>query len=202
MNSSLMCFSLSALMLLSGVTGLVVAQQTPGTDAKQFSKDGLTFSYANGWVLDDASNADAQQFNLARAGTDAQFRLFVFRPRVNSPSKLAEARKVLVDAYVASTFKTFEQMGARPVKAPASLDIGPVKSEGVRISATLDGEPGATEIYWGVVGERLVVLTKFGPDSALQKAAPAWDTLRNSIVVQDPKPVVQDPTPKATPSPQ
>jgi hypothetical protein len=169
--------------------------QAPASDVKQFSKDGLGFSYPAGWVLEDTSNADAQQLNLARPDSEAQLRLFVFRAHVNSPEKLAEARKALVDPYVASTVKTFEQMGVRPLKSPASLDIGGVKAEGVRISATLGGEPGAAEIYWGVVGERLAVVTMFGPDRAVKKAAPLWETLRNSIVVQDPKP-------QAKPSPQ
>ena len=89
-------------------------------------------------------------------------------------------------------------MGAKPESAPATTEIGGLKSEGVRISASLDGEPGAAEIYWGVLGQRLVVLTFFGPDKALKQATPAWDTIRTSIAVEDPKPA----TPAPSPSPK
>jgi hypothetical protein len=195
---SLLSFSrLIALVLISGFAGLVVAQQTPGpTDAKQFSKDGLSFNYANGWALEDTSNADAQQFTLSRPDSEAQIRLFVFRTPVTSPERLIEARKVLVDPYVASVVKQFQQMAARPEKTPATTDFGTMKSEGVKVSASLGGEPGAAEIHWIVIGQRMLVLTMFGPDKAIQKAAPAWDTLRNTIAIEEPKP-----EPKATPKP-
>jgi hypothetical protein len=120
-------FRLSALLLFCA---LGAQAQAPASDVKQFSKEGLEFSYPSGCVLEDTSNADAQQLNLTRADSEAQFRIFVFRPHVNSPAKLAEARKVLVDGYIAATVKQFEQMGVSPLKSPVSLDVGGVKSGG------------------------------------------------------------------------
>lgn len=186
-------------MLVLVIGSVIVAAQT-SSDNKEFNKDGLTFSYPNGWTMQDTSNSDAQQFNFGRTDTEAQFRLFVFRTHVNSPEKLAEAKKVLVDPYVNSTFRQFELMGAKPAKAPVTTDLGSVKSEGVKISAVLDGEPGAAEIHWGVVGNRLVVLTMFGPDNALKRAAPVWDTLRMSILVADPAAAPATPTQPPTPA--
>lgn len=196
MKSLSKCFRLIVLLLFCGLSSMA---QTPATDSKQFSKDGLSFTYPSGWSLEDVSKADAQQFNFGRADSEAQIRLFVFRTHVTTPERLAEARKVLVDPYVASTTKTFLQMGAKPESSPATTEIGTLKSEGVKISAKLDGEPGAAEIHWGVLGQRLVVLTIFGPDKALTKAKPAWDTLRTSIVILEPTP---QPKPSPKPSPQ
>ena len=173
--------------------------QTPA-DAKQFAKDGLSFSYPNGWTLKDESNDDAQNFSIGRADSEAQFRVFVFRSPVNTPERVAEARKVLVDPYIASTVKQLEQMGAKPQKTPATTEIAKSASEGLRLAASLDGVPGAAEIYWGVVGNRLVVLTQFGSDRALKQVAPAWEIIRNSIAFVDPKATPQ-PAPQATPTP-
>lgn len=185
-----------ALLILIGCAMVTVAQTTP-TDVKQFSKDGLTFSYPNGWTMEDVSNPDAQQFNFGRSDSEAQMRLFVYRTHLTTPERAAEARKVLVDPYVNSTFRQFEQMAAKPTKAPATIDVGTAKSEGVRINATLDGEPGAAEIHWAVVGQRLVVLTILGSDRSLKKAAPAWDAIRKSIAIEEPKPApVKTPTPQ------
>jgi hypothetical protein len=64
----------------------------------------------------------------------------------------------------------------------------------VRITANL-GEPGEAGIYWATVGNRLVVLTLFGPDKAIKKAGPAWDAVRNSLKIEAP-------APKASPSPK
>ena len=194
-------YSLATIALLA-VWSMSALAQTPPVEGKQLSKDGLTFNYPNGWTMVDESNADAQNFNLGRADSEAQIRVFVFRTPVTTPERFAEAKKVLIDPYVASTVRQFEQMGAKPQKSPASTEIAKVASEGVRIAASLEGVPGAAEIYWGVVGNRLVVLTQLGPDRALKQVSPAWDAIRNSIAVADPKPAPQ-PTPKpaATPKP-
>jgi hypothetical protein len=178
--------------------GISAAAQTVPADAKEFSKDGLTFNYASGWTFNDNSNADAQQMTFGRPDSDAQIRIFVFRTPVPTPEKFAEARKVLVEPYINATFKQFEQMGATPQRAPAASDIAGLPAEGVRISAALDGDPGAAEIFWGVVGQRLVVLTRFGPDRALAKALPAWDLMRATIKVAEPQPKAQ---PAASPKP-
>ena len=193
-------YSLAAIALLA-VWSISAIAQTPAADGKQLSKDGLSFNYPNGWTLVDASNADAQNFNIGRADSEAQMRVFVFRTPVPTPERLAEAKKVLVDPYVAQTMRQFEQMGAKPQKSPASTEIAKVASEGVRIAASLEGIPGAAEIYWGVVGNRLVVLTQLGPDRALKQASPAWDAIRNSIAVVDPKAAPQ-PLPSASPTPK
>jgi hypothetical protein len=195
MKSSRNYLLLTACLLMCSLSA---SAQTPAAEAKQLVKDGLTFSYPTNWSITDTSNVDSQQFTLGRPNSEAQIRVFVFRTPVQTPERLAEARKVLVDPYITSTTKAFQQMGARPQSAPAATDIGTLKAEGVRISASLSGEPGAAEIYWGVVGQRLVVLTLFGPDNALKQAAPAWDMIRTSIAVEEPKPA----QPKTTATPK
>jgi hypothetical protein len=196
MRSSRNVFLLFAFLALFAASA--AAQTTPG-DAKAFTKDGLSFSYPTGWSFNDTSNADAQQMTFGRPDSDAQIRVFVFRTLIKTPEQLSEARKVLVDPYIASTVKQFEQMGAKPSRAPATTDIAALKGDGVRISASLDGDPGAAEIFWGVVGQRLVVLTRFGPDKALAKALPAWDLIRTTIKVEEPQPKM--PQPVASPKP-
>ena len=194
---SLRKFLVLATLLL--ICGLSASAQTAPSDGKEFNKDGLTFSYPASWTFNDTSNADAQQMTFGRADSEAQIRVFVFRTPIKTPEQLAEARKVLVDPYVNSTQKQFEQMGATPKRAPATTEIAGLSGDGVKISASLDGEPGAAEIFWGVVGQRLVVLTRFGPDKALTKALPAWDQIRTSIKVEEPQP--KTPQPAASPKP-
>jgi hypothetical protein len=195
MKSSHSFFPLIVFLLLCGLSALA---QTASGDAKAFDKDGLSFSYPSGWSFNDTSNADAQQMTFGRADSDAQITVFVFRTPVTTPEKVAEAKRVLVDKYVASTTRSFEQAGAHPESSPATTEIGGVKSEGVKIRASLDGVPGAAEIEWAVVGQRLVVLTFLGPDKALTKATPAWDAIRTTIKIAEPTPQPK-PNPKTTP---
>src|ERR1041384_995278 len=166
---------------------LVVAVQPQG-EMKHFTKEGLVFDYANGWIIADESNTDAQQFTLNRAGSDAQIRIFAHRGKVDSPEKLAQAKKAFIDPYVKSVSNTFVQMGAKPETTPATSEIGGAPAEGVRVKASLSGEPGEADVFWAMLGGRVVVLTFFGPDKALKQATPVWDTIRTTLKIEPPPP--------------
>jgi hypothetical protein len=165
--------------------------------SKNFTKDNLSFDYPEGWTVQDDSNNDAQQFTLAKPNSDSQIRVFVHKGRV-SEEKLPEAKKAFIDPYIAATAKQFVSMGAKPEQSPAVSEIGGVKADGVNISASLGGDPGAAKIYWAVVGQRVAVLTIFGPDRETKHLAPAWDLIRNSLKVADPK-ATPAASPKASP---
>ena len=180
---------------LLSLCGLFAVAQTP-VDAKHFTKDGLLFDYPGGWTVQDDSNSDAQQVTLARADSDVQIRVFVHRGRI-TPEKVADAKKAFIDPYVTATAKQFVAMGAKPEQSPDTTEIAGVKADGVAIKASLGGEPGAARIFWTLIGQRVVVLTFFGPDKELKKFASAIDLLRNSVKIEDPKAA-----PKASPTPK
>jgi hypothetical protein len=180
---------------LAGLLFCVVAAAQ--TDSKNFSKDGLSFDYPAAWELQDASNGDAQQLTLTKANSDVQIRVFVHRGRI-SAEKLPDAKNAFIDPYVAATAKQFIAMGAKPEQVADSSEIGGVKADGTSINASLGGEAGAAKIYWALVGQRVVVLTLFGPDKQLKQLTPAWDLVRTSLKVVDPK-ALPAASPKASP---
>ena len=167
---------------------------TAQTGNKHFAKDGLSFDYPDGWSINDESTTDAQQLTLGRSDSSAMIKFFVHRGKINTPEKLAQAKKAIIDPYVAYTEKQFVSMGAKPQRAEATTQIASVNAEGVHITAVLEGEAGEAGIYWATIGERLVVLTLFGPDKALKKVQPSWDLVRNSLKI--------DANAKASPSPK
>ena len=161
--------------------------------SKTFTKDNLSFDYPDGWQLVDDTNEDAQQFTLTKTNSDVQIRGFIHKGRI-APEKLPEAKVKFIDPYIAATAKQFVQMGAKPEQSPDTTEIGGMKADGVNITASLGGESGAAKIYWALVGQRVVVLTFFGPDKQLKQFAPAWDLLRTSLKINTP-----DAAPKASP---
>ena len=173
----------------------VANAQTP--DSKNFAKDGLSFDYPAAWQLKEETNGDAQQLTLAKADSDVQIRVFVHKGRI-TPEKLPDAKKAFIDPYIAATAKQFVDMGAKPEQVPDSSEIGGVKADGTSINASLGGETGAAKIYWALVGQRVVVLTFFGPDKQMKQLTPGWDLIRTSLKVVDPK-AVPAASPKATP---
>lgn len=170
---------------------LIALVQTP----KTFNKNGLSFDYPADWSLQEGINADAQQLTLGKANSDVQISVFVHKGRI-TPEKLPDAKKAFIDPYINATSNQFVQMGAKPEQSPDSSEIGGVKADGVKISASLGGEAGAAKIYWAVVGQHVVVLTLFGPDKQIKQLTPAWDQIRNSLKVVDAK---ATPSPKASP---
>jgi hypothetical protein len=164
---------------------LFIGNAQPQVDAKHFAKDGVSFDYANGWTISDESTPDAQQLTLGRADSDAQIRIFVHRGKVETPEKFAQARRSFIDPYVKSVNDTFVGMGAKPESTPATAQIGNVSAEGVRLRASLSGEPGEATILWLTLANRVLVLTFFGPDAALKKASANWDMVRATIKVVD-----------------
>ena len=165
---------------------------------KTFTKDGLSFDYPDGWTLHDTSIKDAQQFTLTKADSDVQIGVFVHQGRI-TPEKLPDARKAFIDAYIAARTKQLQDMGAKTEQKPDTSEIGGVKADGVVVSASIGGETGAAKIYWAIVGQRIVILNLFGPDAQTKQLAPAWDLVRTSLKVVDPKAV---PSPSPTPSPE
>jgi len=168
---------------------LVVMAQTP----KNFAKNGVSFDHPGEWTLTDDSTDDAQQLTLNKFDSDAQIRIFVHKGRI-SPEKFPEAKKAFIDPYISATVKQFVTMGAKPEQAPDTSEIGGVKADGTNISASLGGEAGAAKIYWALVGQRVVVLTYFGPDKQTKQYTPVFDLVRTSLKVVDPKA-----TPSASP---
>lgn len=182
---------------LVGIVFCCVLAKAQTPDAKNFAKDGLSFDYPAAWQLKDDSDGDAQQLTLAQANSDVQIRVFVHKGRV-TPEKLPEAKKAFIDPYIAATNKQFVAMGAKPEQVADSSEIGGAKADGTIISASLGGEAGAAKIYWALVGQRVVVLTIFGPDKQMKQLTPAWDLVRSSLKVVDPK-AVPAASPKAVP---
>jgi len=172
---------------------LTAMAQTP----KNFAKDGLSFDYPSEWTVTDGSTNDAQQLNLSKENSDVGIRIFVHKGRL-TPEKLPDAKKAFIDPFISATMKQFVDMGAKPEQTPDTSDIGGVKADGTIISASLGGEPGAARIYWGLIGQRVVVLTYFGPDKQLKQLSPAWDLIRTSLKVVDPK-ATPSPSPKSSP---
>ena len=178
--------------LLGFINVLAVGQTV---DKQSFAKDGLSFDYPAGWTLQDESNGDLQQLTLSRADADAQIRVLVHRGKIKQ-EKWPDARKAIIDPYIASIASQFVSMGATPKQSPDSAEIGGVKAEGTNMTASIGGEPGAARIYWALLGQRVTVLTYNGPDRDLTRFMSAWDLVRTSIKISGPQP---DPKPSPKP---
>ncbi|PWT95976.1 MAG: hypothetical protein C5B55_00605 [Blastocatellia bacterium] len=163
-------------------------------EPKHFSKEGLSFDYSNGWALEDASNSDTQTLKLSRPDADLQLSVSAHKGRITA-EKMADAHKALIDPYVEAFAKQFTSMGAKAERTPETSEIGGVPAEGVRIKFSFGTDTATAQIYWALVGQRVVIVTYFGPEADRKKYASGFDLIRTSLKVEEPKP-------KASPSPK
>ena len=179
------------------LVGLTVAGQTqegskPQSDLKRFAKEGLSFDYPANWDLADQSTSQMQLIQLVRDGY-AEIRIRVPREWLKSPQKEEEAKRIIQDQYIDSFVKTIEQAGLRPNRSVVTTQIAGADSPGARVRAILDNQPGGMDAYYRVISDRFVQLSMLGSAREIEKSAPAWDSIRNSIQVESP--------PVATPTP-
>lgn len=185
------------LLVLVVLSCVFASAQTPAqtpADAQHFAKAGISFDHPSGWTVSDISDDDAQQYTLARSNSDLQMRVFVHKGRITA-EKLPEAKKSFIEPYVKAVSNQFRSMGAVPTETADTTEIAGLPADGVKISASLGGETGAAKIYWAVVGQRVVVLTLFGPDKEIKQFAAAWDVVRSSLKIESPQPAAS-PSPK------
>ena len=179
--------------LIAVMIGSCIALAQTG-DVKHFSKDGLSFDYPNGWSLEDASNSDAQTLKLSRTDADLQLTVSAHKGRITA-EKMADAHKAFIDPYVEAFAKQFTAMGAKVDRTPESSEIGGGAAEGVRMKFTIGGDTATAQIYWALLGQRVVIVTYFGPEADRKKHASSFDLVRTTLKVEEAKPKAS-PTPK------
>ena len=183
-----------SLLLSMALLLFVMCVNAQTGETTHFAKDGLSFDYPANWQLSDQSTGQMQFIQLMRDGF-AEIRIRVPREWLKSPAKEAEAKKLIQDEYVNAFFKNLEDAGLHPKRSDVTTQIAGGEARGVRIRAILDGDPGGMDSYARVVSDRFVNLSALGSEKEMQRSAPLWDLIRNSLALEPP------PVPKSSPKP-
>lgn len=164
-------------------------------NVKHFEKDGLSFDYPANWQISDQSTGQMQYIQLARDGY-AEIRVRTPREWLKTPDKEAAAKKLIQDQYVDTFASQIQQAGMTPKRSTATTQISGADAQGARIRAVMDGAPGGMDSYFNITSDRLVQMSIIGSEKEIDKSAPVWDMIRNSLKLEPP------PQPKASPSPK
>jgi hypothetical protein len=156
------------------------AAQSGAPRAKHFSDKGLSFDYPPDLPLDDQSEESGQILVLKQEKKSAQIIVFSRFDVINSQEEFDSARRAVADAYTDSMFEEMKKE-AQVERTEVQTEIGGAQAKGTRLRATLNGVPGNLEVYWLLLGKRLVVVTLMGPDKELAELANAWALLRGSL---------------------
>lgn len=185
--------SLRTLVLVTSLLLLLVSAFAQDPNVKHFAKDGLSFDYPANWQMSDQSTGQMQLIELARG--DVVIRVRSPREWLKTPEKEAAAKKLFQDQYMDSFAANFEQGGLRPKRSTVTTQIAGADAAGLRLRAVMDGQPGGMDSYYRMISDRMVQLSILGSERDIEKSAPVWDLIRNSVAIEPP------PQPKSTPQP-
>ncbi len=180
------CFQiLLAISLLVVGAGFSAASQS-SSEPKHFEKDGLVFDYAPNWELSDQSNAAAQQLVLTEKTLDAQIMIIALRGAITSSKQEEQAKAALIEPSITRLLKQYEDAAIKVERSPAKTEVAGSPAEGAQLRFAVDGQPGATDIYWRVINQRLVQLFFIRPEKTAAKTVVCWDTIRASLKIEKP----------------
>jgi len=178
-------FAILMQFVVCAASCLAANAQRPAPELKHFAKGGLSFDYPAEVTFEDQSEPGGQHLVLTYANSGAQIMVMARYEIIDSPEQLAKARKEVFDYFVDAIVKEFERQKAQVEHVERQIEVGGAQASGVRLRAMLGGEPGNAEIYFLVLGRRLVLVTIIGSDKELAAAAAVWTTVRRSLKVED-----------------
>ena len=161
---------------------LMFFAQTATGQVNQYARDGLSFSYPADWPLRDESDATAQTLSLDRGKDEATILILAIRQEMNPP-ELAEAQIEVTQAIVSALLQEFANAGAQPERSPITEIIAGVDAQGIRLRATVKGQPGNADIYWLSLGGRSVHVVFIGSDQERIRATYAWNMVISTLRV-------------------
>lgn len=157
------------------------AAQNAAPQVKHFSDKGLSLDYPSDFSLEDQSKEGGQNLVLTKEN-GAQIMVISGFDAINSPEQLEKARHDVADKFTDSMFEELKKVG-RAERKDAQIEIAGTKAQGTRLTAVLADGPGAAEIYWLLLGKRLVLVTLIGSDKEIAAAANAWALVRSSLKI-------------------
>ncbi len=150
--------------------------------ARQFNRDGLSFSYPADWALGDESDANAQTLNIGKGSDDAKIIVVVLRRELNA-TEMAQAQPVMTNAIVDALNQEIAKLGAQVQRSQVSEAIGGVQAQGIRLRASLQGETGNADIYWLPLSNKLVHVVFVGSDQERTRASYVWNMVCSTLRV-------------------
>ena len=174
-----------AVICLTFTSLLCLFPSAQTTQGGRYEKDGLSFSYPAGWVIEDKSNAQAQHLILTRGGGSALVVVVAYRELIKDPGQLAAAHRHIWRPYVSDMAL---KLGVEVPSGEKTVceQVGGRQAVGMRLNGRLNGELTTGEVYSLMLGRRFVnvFFIRHDKDEALE--SPAWKTLLESLKVEEP----------------
>jgi Gram-negative bacterial TonB protein C-terminal len=172
--------------LAFAVLSLSTSAQDSAIPNKEFSKDGLTFSYPTNWTLTDQSNELQQYLALTRSDSTLVIAVIASRTTIKSFDHFSFTEKKITEPYIRSLAENF---GAPAHPADRHVRCQEVafhrNVEGVELKGLYHNEPSTAAVYSFVLGGRFVTLVYLHSEKASVSGDIAWEAVHKSLKVRD-----------------
>jgi hypothetical protein len=172
------CNALSPPEPVSVPTTPLANAETPAPGLNHYSKGGLAFDYPADVTLEDKSWSGGQFLELT-SSKGAKIIILSRYDKIDTAEQIATARRDMFDADVDNIVKVLEGRQARVQRTEEQIVIGGEQATGVRLHTDTETD----DVYYLVLGRRLVVVNFAYSDTEQASAASAWAILRSSLKV-------------------
>ena len=152
-------------------------------DQPHFSQDGVSFDYSDGFLLNDRSDAKAQQLILTRPDISSMILVVVFRDAILTRGQLFSATETTTEAYIRDVTAKLSATKAPAQRDSSCATIGSATIGGVQIRGEMNGAPATAEVYAFPQGRRFVNLIYIRKNSEESQSSAAWKLVRESLKI-------------------
>jgi hypothetical protein len=168
------CFAL--ILIFSLVT---VAQSAQG----HFTRDGLSFDYPGGWLLNDRSDPKAQQLILTRPDISSLILVVAFRDAILTRAQLIAATQQTTEPYVRDLVAKLSSPKSPAKRDSSCTAIVDATVGGVLVRGEMNGAPATAEVYPFPKSRRFVNLIYVRKDAEESQSSAVWKLVRESLKV-------------------
>lgn len=170
-------FSYLAITLLLCLPALALSSTS---QINRYAKDGLSFQYPSDWSLQDESDEEVQILSLRHGQIEAEIIVVALRQQMTS-QQLAQIQPLATQAITDDLTQSLRQAGGRVIPSSVSVTVGGRQASGTRLRAVIHGEAGNADVYWVVLGGRIIHLLIMGSDPEFARAVSAWNMVCNTL---------------------
>ena len=155
---------------------------TTGQGSEQhFSRDGASFDYPAGFVLNDRSDAKAQQLILTHPETSSLILIVAFREPLLTRTELFAATEHTTEPYIRDVIGKLSTANAPAKRDSSCAAIGNATIGGVQVKGEMNGAPATAEVYAFAKGRRFVNLIYVRKNAEDSQSSAAWKLVRESL---------------------
>lgn len=175
-RSSKLAGSLTLVVIFS----LAAAAQA---DHRHFSQDGASFDYPADFLLNDRSDAKAQQLILTRPDISSMILLVAFRDAILTRTQLFAATEHTTEPYIHDLVAKLSTTKTPAQRDSSCATVGDSSIGGIQVRGEMNGAPATAEVYAFPKGRRFINLVYIRKNAEDAQSAAAWKLVRESLKI-------------------